>query len=59
VAAEDGVAIGAQGDAEVVSFHALKTVSAGERDRATRPRRLLGNRVQLGLDAARIGRRTG
>jgi dTDP-4-amino-4,6-dideoxygalactose transaminase len=30
VAAEDGVAIGAQGDAEVVSFHALKTVSAGE-----------------------------
>ena len=26
----DGVAIGAQGDAEVVSFHALKPVSAGE-----------------------------
>jgi dTDP-4-amino-4,6-dideoxygalactose transaminase len=28
--AEDGVAIGGQGDAEVVSFHALKPVSAGE-----------------------------
>jgi dTDP-4-amino-4,6-dideoxygalactose transaminase len=27
---EDGVAIGAQGDIEVVSFHALKPVSAGE-----------------------------
>jgi dTDP-4-amino-4,6-dideoxygalactose transaminase len=27
---EDGVPIGAQGDAEVVSFHALKPVSAGE-----------------------------
>jgi dTDP-4-amino-4,6-dideoxygalactose transaminase len=29
-AAEDGRAIGAQGDAEVVSFHALKSVTAGE-----------------------------
>lgn len=28
--AEDGVAIGGQGDIEVVSFHALKSVSAGE-----------------------------
>lgn len=28
--AEDGVAIGGQGDVEVVSFHALKPVSAGE-----------------------------
>lgn len=28
--ADDGVAIGAQGDVEVVSFHALKPVSAGE-----------------------------
>jgi dTDP-4-amino-4,6-dideoxygalactose transaminase len=58
--AADGVPIGAQGDVEVVSFHATKPFAIGEGGAVFTPDAALAERVELavnfGLDADRMAR---